>query len=171
MRWIFLSLGLAISAAAAFAQEQENKLIDRLLRPDTSLSNSAQNKKFNAVDGTPVDKKFVAKSSYSGDQAMTKSFSGGKNFSSKKFRAKKPSWGEVAGYFCGATVIPSARRQFATKRRSTVRTAPEGSKVVRVRDYPDNRPFLAKGTRQKALSQLDKPLTIEEVRELLNKNK
>ena len=167
MRWIFL--GLVLSAASAFAQEQENKLIDRLLRPDMSLSNSAQNKKFNAVDGTPVDKKFVAKSFYSGDPATAKSFTGGKRFSSKKFRAQKLSWGDTAAYFSGPTVNPKLRKQFATKGSSTIRTASESIKAVRVRDYPDNRPFLAKGTRQKALSQQDKPLTIEEVRELLNK--
>ena len=170
MRWIFLSLGLVISAASAFAQQQENKLIDRLLRPDMSLKNSAQDKKFNTVDGTPVDKKFVAKSFYSGDQATMKSFSGEKSFSSKKFRAQKVSWGEVATYFRGATVAPNASTKFATKESSTIRTASESGKVARVRDYPDNRPFLAKGTRQKALSQQDKPLTIEEVRELLNKS-
>ena len=169
MRWIFLSLGLVLSAASAFAQRQENKLIHRLLRPDMSLGNSAQDKKFNAVDGTPIDKKFVAKSFYSGDQATAKKFSAEKSFSPKKFRAKKLFWGDVAEYFIGATVTPNAHARFATKGSSTVRTASEGGKVVKVRDYPENRPFLAKGTRQKALSQQDKPLTIEEVRELLNK--
>ena len=134
-----------------------------------SLSNAAQDKKFNAVDGTPVDKKFVAKSFDSGEQATTKSFTDGKSFSSKKFRAKKLSWGEVSEYFCGTKVVPDARKQFATKESSTVRTASEGGKVAGVRDCPDNRPFLGKGARQAALSQQDKPLTIEEVRELLNK--
>ena len=167
MRWIFL--GLILSAGSAFAQEQESKLADRLLRPDMSLSNSAQNKKFNAVDGTPVDKKFVAKSFYSGDPAMAKSFSGGRSFSSKNFRAKKLSWGDTAAYFSGAGVSPSLSKRFATKGSSAIRTASESGKAARVRDYPDKRPFLAKGTRQKALSQQDKPLTIEEVRELLNK--
>jgi len=96
-------------------------------------------------------------------------FTDGKSFSSKKFRAKKLSWGEVSEYFCGTKVVPDARKQFATKESSTVRTASEGGKVAGVRDYPDNRPFLGKGARQAALSQQDKPLTIEEVRELLNK--
>ena len=40
-----------------------------------------------------------------------------------------------------------------------------------MRDYADNRPFLGEGTRQEILSQEDKPLTIDEVRELLNKSR
>jgi hypothetical protein len=38
-------------------------------------------------------------------------------------------------------------------------------------DYPGTRPFLAHGKSQKALSAQDRALTIDEVRELLNKNK
>jgi hypothetical protein len=79
--------------------------------------------------------------------------------------------GRCAAYSTGATVIPHASTRFATKGSCTVRAAPEGGKVVSVRDYPDIRPFLAKGTRQEALSQQDNPLTMEEVRELLNKSK
>ena len=42
---------------------------------------------------------------------------------------------------------------------------------MQVRDFPGTRPFLVQGKSQKALSQQDKPLTIDQVRELLNKNK
>jgi hypothetical protein len=38
-------------------------------------------------------------------------------------------------------------------------------------DFAGNRPFLEQGKSQKALSQQKPSLTIEEVRELLNKNK
>ena len=170
MRWFFFSLGLLISAGSACAQEQENKLIDRLLRPDLSLSNSAQNKKFNAVDGTPADRKFVAKSFYSSGQATSKTFAGGKNFFSKQVRPKKLSWGDCAAN-ASAGRVANGNMTFATNRSSLLRRAFEAERAIRLPDYPDNRPFLAKGTRQKALSQEDKPLTIEEVRELLNKSK
>ena len=168
MRWIFF-FGLAISAASAYAQEQENKLVDRLLRPDMSLSNSAQDKKFTAVDGTPVEKKFGAESFYSGKRISVKSFSGSKRFSSKKIEAKKFSRSDAAVTSTSAWSI-NAGAKFAIKDSSMVRTARESGKAAKVRDYPDNRPFLAKGTRQKALSEQDKPLTIEQVRELLNKS-
>jgi hypothetical protein len=170
MRWIFLSLGLMGFAATAWAQEQENKLIDRLLRPNMSLSNSAQDKKFNTVDGTPIDKKSDAKSFYSGDHATTKSFTGGKRFSSKKFRGNKSFPNDAGAYVSADRIVPNINSTLAIKSSSLVRPAAAAKKTVYARDYPDNRPFLAKGTRQKALSQQDKPLTIAEVRELLNKN-
>src|ERR1022692_4651115 len=52
-----------------------------------------------------------------------------------------------------------------------VRRAADGDKKVNGRDFAGNRPFLGQGKSQKALSTQDKPLTIEQVRELLNKNK
>jgi len=52
------------------------------------------------------------------------------------------------------------------------RVAPETTAVTpAVREYAGNRPFLDKGKSQKSLSAQNKPLTIEQVRELLNKNK
>ena len=51
------------------------------------------------------------------------------------------------------------------------RVAPETNASALVREYADNRPFLGKGKSQKSLHAQDKPLTIEQVRELLNKSK
>jgi hypothetical protein len=45
------------------------------------------------------------------------------------------------------------------------------SRAIATRDFASSRTFLDQGKSQKALSQQDKPLTIEQVRELLNKNK
>ncbi len=69
MRWFFLLLCLTSFAFPVGAQEQERKLVDRLLRPDMTLVNSAQDKKFAGADVTPVDKKFVAKSFSTVDEA------------------------------------------------------------------------------------------------------
>jgi hypothetical protein len=64
-----------------------------------------------------------------------------------------------------------ARTQFATSRSSFVDTARDAAKKVKPGEYAEShRPFLAKGTRQGMLSQQDHPLTIDEVRELLNRN-
>ena len=51
------------------------------------------------------------------------------------------------------------------------RVAPESGRSVAVGSFAGNRPFLGRGKSQKALSARDTPLTIEQVRELLNKNK
>ena len=137
------------------------------MRPDMSRNYSEQNKKFSAIDGTSVDKKFVAKSFYSEDEATTKSFALTKDFAAKKFRAKKFLPRKTTTDSATTKVIP----QFPTGKSALIRTAAGTEKKARVRNYADNRPFLGRGTRQEQLSRQDKPLTIEEVRELLNKDK
>jgi len=169
MRSICVVVSLTIFVASVRAQEQERKLIDRLLRPDTSLVNSAQDKKFVAADGTPFDKKFDTKVFYTGEQHSTKSFLGLREFFARKFGAKKSSQSEMVA------VTPSesryARTQFATSRSSFVATARDAEKKVKAGEYAEShRPFLAKGARQRMLSQQDHSLTIDEVRELLNRN-
>ena len=52
-----------------------------------------------------------------------------------------------------------------------IRVAPESTATVTVREFPGTRPFLVRGKSQKALQAHNRPLTIEEVRELLNKSK
>jgi hypothetical protein len=54
---------------------------------------------------------------------------------------------------------------------TTVRGATEAGRVMATSDFAGKRPFLGQGKSQKALSQQDQPLSIEQVRELLNKNK
>jgi hypothetical protein len=51
------------------------------------------------------------------------------------------------------------------------RVASESGETTAAREYPGVRPFLGKGKSQKALQAQNKPLTIEQVRELLNKSK
>ncbi len=154
---------------AGRAQEQENKLVDRLLKPDMTLANPAQNKHFNGTGSTPVEKKFEAKSFYSGNEKTTRSFTGEKEYSSKSFTADKFTRAEKAANASGAPTY--AGLKFATGSSSLVRTAADQSKTAPTRDYAGNRPFQGEGTRQKILSQQDKPLTIDEIRELLNKSK
>jgi hypothetical protein len=60
---------------------------------------------------------------------------------------------------------------FATHTVSDVARPGYAIKVVRAQSYSGNRPFLAQGKSQKALQRKNPPLTIEQVRELLNKDK
>ena len=55
---LMVIFGLTTFAGLLHAQEQEGRLVDRLLRPDLSLTNSQQNKEFVAAESTSVDKKF-----------------------------------------------------------------------------------------------------------------
>jgi hypothetical protein len=171
VRWCLLFFGLTIGCSHLQAQEQENKLIDRIMRPNMALANPAQNKKFAAVEGTSVDKKFEAKQFYSGDTKTTKSFWGAKSFLSKTFGTGKFARAEAAANAKANADLAYASTQFQDKKSSLARTSSEAGKSVRVRDYADQRPFLAKGTRQKQLTQQNRPMTIDEVRELLNTSK
>lgn len=169
MRAFLCLFCLLLCAGIGRAQEQENKLVDRLLKPDMTLANPAQNKQFTGTGTTAVDKKFEAKSFYSGAERTTKSFSGGKDFSAKGYETGKFGRAEKAANTDGEPIY--AKTKFLTGESSLVHSAREGEKVAPTRDYAGNRPFLGEGTRQKILSQQDKPLTIDEVRELLNKSK
>lgn len=168
VRWIVILICLTTAASLARGQEQEGKLVDRLLRPDMSLANSAQNKKFTAVEGTSVDRKFVAKSFYAGEESNPRSFGGLKDFLARTFGTRKFARGDTVAN--AHTDSAYAAAKFRTRESSLIRTSSEEKKTARVREYAENKPFLGQGTRQKILSQQDKPLSIDEVRELLNKN-
>jgi len=171
VRWLLFLLCLTSFGVPAHAQIQERKMVDRLLEPDMSLANSAQDKKFVAVGGTPVDKKFEATSFSGGHEATTKSFGGSKSFLSKIFGTGKYARAEAAANAKSNAEMAYAKSEFRTHDSALVRQSPDSDKQSKVQEYADQRPFLAKGTRQEILSQQDKPLTIDEIRELLNRNK
>ena len=146
-------------------------MVDRLLEPDMTLANSAQDKKFVAVGGTSADKKFEANSFSGSHEATTKSFGESKSFLSKIFGTNKYARAEASANAKTNAEMAYANSQVTTHESSLVRQSSDSEKHSKVKDYPDQRPFLGKGTRQEILSQQDKPLTIDEVRELLNKYK
>lgn len=153
------------------AQEQDRKLADRLLRPDMSLVNPAQAKKFSSVGGASIDKKFATKSFSTSETSLTKNFSDSKKASTPAFRTRNFDRAATAANVSAHAQSADANKKFATKESSLVRTSSQSAMTDQVQDYPDNRPFRGKGTRQEILRQEDKPLTIDEVRELLNKSK
>ncbi|MEO6970107.1 MAG: hypothetical protein ABI217_04360, partial [Chthoniobacterales bacterium] len=123
----------------------------------------------NAAGGTSVDKKFDAKSFSAGDEKNQKTFSGTKSFLSRVFGTRTFTRAEAAANAKANADMAYANTQFTTKESSLIRSSSDSTKAAQVREYADQRPFLGKGTRQKILSQQDKPLTIDEVRELLNR--
>lgn len=171
VRLLILLLCLTVCVGSARGQVQEGKLVDRLLRPNVTLANSSQDKKFTAAGGTSVDKKFVAKSFYSGAEPSTRSFWGVKNFFARDFGTKKFARGDATANARSNAETAYATTQFETKKSDLIRTSAEEKKTAKVREYAESRPFLGHGTRQKILSQQDHPLTIDEIRELLNRNK
>ena len=153
-----------------WAQEQERKLIDRLLKPDLTLQNSAQNKKF-VIRSTSEDRPLKPRRFFWQEKTITKSISDTRDFSPRSFYTRPfHNTKGVAGSLSAKTA-PRSHLAFGTQTARGVRRAADGDKKVNGRDFAGNRPFLGQGKSQKALSTQDKPLTIEQVRELLNKNK
>ena len=168
MRAPFCFAFLAIGIATAAAQEQDRKLLDRLLKPDMSLSSNVQNKQFTA-GGVTIDKRARTKSFYVQDRRAEKQFVTG-DFRTKQFATSS------SRYQRQEASVPSAAAANLNKRYPTpgygdVHSAREAGASAEVSEFRGTRPFLVQGKSQKALSQQDKPLTIDQVRELLNKNK
>src|SRR5437870_6963746 len=71
----------------AAAQDQEPKLLDRLLKPNTTLQNSAQNKKF-VADGAPAGKQARVGTFYIQQESKQKNFTGTRDFAAWQFNAR-----------------------------------------------------------------------------------
>jgi hypothetical protein len=152
-------------ATAGYAQEQERKLVERLLSPDTKLSNSDQNKTFNGGTETPT-RSASTKTFYVSEKQLTKSFAANRQAPTSTFSTRS--------YTTKSATVPTSTtpmKGFETKKARNVSTNAYPTKKYAARDFTGNRPFLGQGKSQKALHAQDRPLTIDEVRELLNKNK
>jgi len=70
--WACLRSWLRLSCVRG--QDQERNLVDRLLKPDMSLQNRAQNKKFIAANGASIDKRATASTFYVQTKLNSKRF-------------------------------------------------------------------------------------------------
>jgi hypothetical protein len=153
------------------AQDQERKLVDRLLRPDTSLQNSEQNKKF-VADGAPVDKRARVSTFYIQQKTGPKNFSGTRDFATEQFASQSFNHAhDGRTKSLSQKSVADSRRSYATSSATNLRGARDANKRTHTRDFSGKRPFLDRGKSQKSLNRQNPPLTIEQVRELLNKNK
>jgi len=151
------------------AQEQERKLVDRLLKPDMSLQSSEQKKKF-MVDKTLVDKRAHVSAFYLQKKSNSRNFSGTRDFSVQPFgdQSSNPAQAKRAN-ISSRTAVPDAR--YTTPSPKKLSQVHDSTKRRNTNNFSGNRPFLEEGKSQKSLTRKNPPLTIEQVRELLNKNK
>jgi hypothetical protein len=161
---------LVFFVVIASAQEQENKLVERLLRPNLALANSAQNKQF-VAPGATINKHVAVKDFYAPEKSFAKSFSGERAFSPKQFAVRHFRTGDSTANISTRSQLTKRDTVYAVPTAPDPRVATASDKTVATTSFAGNRPFLGQGKSQKALSAHDKPLTIEQVRELLNKNK
>jgi hypothetical protein len=166
----FLSglLVLAVSIGVARAQEQEPKLLDRLLRPKMVLQNSAQNKNFAAK--SPFRASAVGINSFHiPANAFSKPYSEQRTVSTREFSARHFRGGDASVATRQRTGLMIG--EFPARASVSLRDAFENGRTSNVRSFADARPFSVSGKSQKFLSTENAPMTIDQVRELLNKNK
>ena len=161
---LLLPFVLCLVASSAPAQDQERKLVDRLLEPNMKLENSEQNKQFTGA-GAVTAKSASSRSFYISNSKLTKTFAGTREFSTQSYSSR-----QVATQPAN---LPPAQKSgaFATADARGVKAARESPTAYKTGQFAGNRPFLEQGKSQKALHQQDHPLSIDDIRELLNKNK
>jgi len=170
MRWfVTFSFAALAMSSVALAQDQERKLVDRLLKPDETLQNRAQNKKFGA-DGASVDKQAAVSTFYPQQKSSAKSFSQTRDFSARQL-SSDPFRSVNRSNLSPRNRIVNSETKYSTSSLHNVRDAYGGDKSVDSRRFAEQRLFLDRGKSQKSLDRQNPPLTIEQVRELLNKNK
>ena len=162
---------LAAVLCTVRAQDQEKKLVDRLLKPDMTLQNDAQNKKFTGDGSVSINKRANVGSFYVHQKPRAKNFSGTRDFATSQFYSKTYHGGRSAFEVSSQQTTANSRFAYANQTARGVRDAPQSGKKVASRAYSGTRPFLDEGQSQKSLNQQNAPLTIDQVRELLNKNK
>jgi hypothetical protein len=169
VRTILATAIILATVAVSYAQEQEKKLLDRLLKPDTTLQNSAQGKEFTA-EGTISTKKAATKSFYVTSRSPEKRYTNVQTTNVKEFPTRDAQIGDRKANTASRTMLVGTEDPYPTAAYAT-RGSPDSTKLVEVSDYTGVRPFLVRGKSQKSLSAPRRPMTIDEVRELLNKNK
>jgi hypothetical protein len=161
---------LAVLCSAS-AQDQEKKLVDRLLKPDMALQNDAQNKKFGGDGSASINKRANVGTFYVHRKPRSKDFSGTRDFSTTQFYSKTYHGGRTAHEASSQQTLANSKAPYASQTARGVRDVPQSGKKVASRGYAGTRPFQDEGKSQKSLNRQNEPLTIEQVRELLNKNK
>ena len=172
----FIVLSL-LAGACCFAQQNDKKLLDRVTaKPDMSLINPMNNKKFDG-EGFALAKKATGPSKFLYEQKL----SAGKYQSVRSFLGVKNPWfGKIvydsnqASLWSKALVV-NANKKIPVESAETERFYQADKRAARREEPVKTSTYLGRGSRQGSLDQfsdkIDKNMTIEQVREILNKDR
>lgn len=134
-----------------------------------SLRSYEQNKKFMA-DRTAVDKHATVGTFYLRKKSNGRTFWAKRDVSAGQFNTgKSKNLQEKSANVSSRTAVPDAK--YSTAAANNVGQVHETGRTKETSNFTGNRPYLQQGKSQKSLSRENPPMTIEQVRELLNKNK
>ena len=169
MRSLLTVLALCLSAPLLSAQQQERTLIDRLLRPNMELQNSAQSKKFVANSAT-IKHPGTVGTFFLRSRPREKAFADSGTVGTTSFSAGS-SQKSVTRTAFGYDSQPNLPPRVVDPHAVDVRSANYGQKELAASNFTSQRSFNEQGKSQKSLDRRNPPLAIDQVRELLNKNK
>ncbi|HET9524458.1 MAG TPA: hypothetical protein VFO90_09505 [Terrimicrobiaceae bacterium] len=170
-------LFFVLTGACCLAQLEDKKLLERVMgKPDMSLINPMNDKKFQGSEFS-AGKKAVGPSKFLYDQKL----SAQKYHSVRSFLGVKNPWfGKLVHDSRQASLwsknsVGAADRKVSVKSAKTQKFYQADERAAR-RDQPvKTSAYLGRGGAQGSLDQIsdkiDKNMTIEQVRELLNKNR
>ena len=151
------------------AQDQERSLIDRLLRPDMELQNHAQGKKF-ATNSAVVENRGIVGTFFSQPPRKEKQVGEPRSIATTEYESRSFENGSR-----GSSSIQNRDAnlpgQLTTPSVRDIHETHDSHLKVADRSFAGERWFREEGKSQKSLARQNPPLTIDQVRELLNKNK
>ena len=171
----YVFLVVLLSAAVTHAQvsrnENESDGMKRILNPTLNPATDLQGKTFygGADKGFSTSSENV-KTFHWTDLFRLKTYTGDKKFAAKDYWTGNYEKGTKSARTEGNYAIPNVAKQTEVK-TNPVKEAREANRTQETKDYDKNRPFLVPGKAQKALDseqEAQKPLTVDDVRKLLN---
>jgi hypothetical protein len=168
-----------LTAVCCFAQQADKKLLDRVTaKPDMSLLNSMNGKKFEGGGNFFLDKKPATSS---GKFAYESKVSVDGYHNTRSFLGIKNPWLGNLVYDAGKANIWSKSLVANADTRIPTNSAPagpffqSGKKAAKREEPVKTSAYQARGSAQGSVNQfsdkIDKKMTIEQVREILNKNR
>jgi hypothetical protein len=167
VRWVVFLCLFGTCFVTSWAQDQERSLVDRLLRPNMDLQNNAQAKTFRA-NSKVAEKRSDVGTFFLQPTIKEKSFADAHSATTKQYRPASFQTDSRVTYSTREAILPG---QLTTSSARGIRAAHDAHLEVSGRTFADERAFREEGKSQKSLDRRNPPLTIDQVRELLNKNK
>ena len=169
VRWLVFLCLTSFGFKTALAQQQERSLIDRLLRPNMKLQNTAQGKVFSANSKNNAERG-TARTFVVEPIATQKTFGDTRAVVTKEYRSHLVRADALQNSVVETRQV-NVPAPLTTSSASDLNAAYDAHLYVSGRTFPDQRTFRDQGKSRKLLNRQNPPLTIDQVRELLNKNK
>jgi hypothetical protein len=139
VRALLISVLLAGAIIPARAQQQEPKLLDRLLKPNMSLENKSYDKQLDA-GGATLDKKARTKTFYVADRRAEKRFVTG-NFATASFATRASRYDQSKANIQPRNTAPNLDAVYPTPGYRGVHAARDSAKAVEVSEFAGTRPI------------------------------